>query len=288
MRALVVGASGLVGGALLRHLGADAVGTYRRRLRPGLRRLAAEDRSALAALIAESRPAVIFFPAGDPNVDWCEREPAAAEAANLRPLRAAIATAAGIPLVAYSTDYVFDGQSGPYDEEDPRRPLSVYGRLKVVLEDEVLASGGTVIRPTVVYGQEPESPKNFVLRLISSLRRGERVRVPNDQVANPTYVEDLAVASIEIARTGEGGLWHVAGADLLARDAFARLIAESFGLDSTLVEGVPTSALDQLAARPLRGGLRCDRYAARFARSPVRPVRAALAHLRETLEEPPG
>lgn len=286
MRALVIGASGLVGGALLRQLGPDAVGTFHTRARPGLRPLDASDQQAVAALVAEVTPEVIYFPAANPNVDWCERDPVAAEAANLSPLRATLAAAPGIRIVAYSSDYVFDGRAGPYRETDAVSPLSVYGRLKVELESLVLAAGGTVIRPTWVFGAEPEPAKNFVLRLIASLRRGEPARLPADQVATPTDADDLARASIRIAAiSGEGGrgLWHVAGPDRLARDAFGRIVAEVFELDPGQITGVPTAELGQAAARPLDGGLRCERYRAHFGSAPARPVREALAALRAQL-----
>lgn len=282
MRALVIGASGLVGGALMRQLGAGAVGTFHTRARPGLRPLDAGDPQAVAALIRTVAPEVIYFPAANPNVDWCEREPAAAEAANLGPLRATLEAAPGIPVVAYSSDYVFDGHAGPYRETDATAPLSVYGRLKVELEALVLAAGGTVIRPTWVFGSEPEPAKNFVLRLVASLRRGEAVRLPGDQVATPTDADDLARASLRIAALGAAGrgIWHVAGPDRIARDAFGRIVAEVFGLDPALISGVPTAQLGQAAARPLDGGLLCERYRSHFGTAPVRPIRTALAELR--------
>lgn len=284
MRALVIGASGLVGGALLDRLGADGVGTYRSQARPGLRPLDAANRRAVDELLLNVCPSVVFFPAGDPNVERCEQDEPTARRANLDPLRVTLDAIGDVPIVAYSTDYVFDGTRGPYVESDALSPLSAYGRIKVELESLVLERGGTVIRPTGIFGWEPAPGKNFVMRVAASLRRGERIRVPNDQIANPTYVEDLAAASIEIARGGERGIWHVAGADLIARDAFARLVAEIFELDATLVDPVPTSALGQLAPRPLRGGLRCMRYEEHFGVPPIRSVRDALAALRTRLE----
>src|SRR5256885_3428630 len=129
MRALVVGASGLVGGALLRKLGDGAVGTYHERQRPGLVHLDVRDGSELADLLSRVAPDVIFYPAANANVDWCERNPAAAEETNLRPVHAIRDAAPRTPIVAYSSDYVFDGRAGPYRENDPVAPLSVYGKL---------------------------------------------------------------------------------------------------------------------------------------------------------------
>ncbi len=283
MRALVIGASGLVGGALLRAAGADAVGTYHTRRRPGLRALDAADRDAVARLVEEVRADAILFPAGTPDVEWCEEHPAEARTQNLVPLRAALAATRDLPFVAFSSDYVFDGTAGPYGESDPPAPISVYGRIKRELEAVLLAANGTVVRPTGVFGREAEPPKNFVLRLIASLRRGETVSVPNDQVANPTYAEELARAVVRIAGAHERGIWHVAGPEQLARSDFARRIAKAFDLREDLIRAAPTAELGQKARRPLQGGLRCERYARRFGSAPCGPLDAALADLRRSL-----
>ena len=259
----------------------SSVGTYRSRPRVGLRPLDAADPAAVELLLNEVAPDVIFFPAANPDVDWCEREPAQAERQNLDPLRTLLAMAPGPSVVAYSSDYVFDGTAGPYAEDDRVSPISVYGRIKVELERLVLAAGGTVVRTTGVFGQEEPPPRNFALRLAATLRRRERVRIPTDQIANPTYADDLAAASVKIARSGERGLWHVAGPDLLARVEFARLVAETFAMDPELIDGVSTSALGQAAKRPLRGGLRYVRYTDRFGTPPGRSLRDALEDLRE-------
>lgn len=276
----MIGASGLVGAALLAHLGASAVGTYRTRVRHGLRYLDAADEIAVGALLSEVRPSVIYFPAAQPDVEWCETFPEEAQRQNLGPLRATLAAAAGIPVVAYSTDYVFDGIAGEYGEDDPPAPINEYGRIKRELERLVRAAGGTVVRTTGVFGSESEPPKNFVLRLIASLRHGDRVRAPSDQLANPTWAPDLAAASVAIARTGEVGVWHVTGPEALSRDAFARLVAAVFELDPSLIEAVATSQLGQVAPRPLHTSLRRDRYRARFGEEPVRPPREGLLALR--------
>jgi dTDP-4-dehydrorhamnose reductase len=277
--ALVVGASGQVGGALLRVL-PDAVGTYRSRPAPGLRTLDASDADALRRLLDETGAATVFFPAAQPNVDWCEVHPDEAESANLGPLRVALAVAAerGAFLVAYSSDYVFDGVSGPYVETDPVSPISVYGRIKVRLERETESAGGAVIRSTGVFGYEAGEPRNFVLRLVGSLRRGERVRVPIDQISTPTYADDLARGSALVAAERAPGIWHVAGPDLVGRVELARRAAHVFGLGEDLIEPVTTAELRQAARRPLRGGLRCDRVRARFGFT-LRSLDSSLADL---------
>jgi dTDP-4-dehydrorhamnose reductase len=273
-----------VGGALLRKLGQSAIGTYHERQRPGLVQLDVRDSSAVASLLSRLSPDLIFCPAANANVDWCERNPTAAEETNLRPLRTIAEVAPGIPIVAYSSDYVFDGRNGPYAEAGAVAPLSVYGKLKVQLEQLVLEAGGTVIRSTGIFGWEPPPAKNFVLRLVASLRSGEAATLPIDQVATPTYADDLALASIEIARMGTRGLWHVAGPDLLSRAEFGHMVARVFQLNGALLKEVTTASLAQAAPRPLRGGLLCGRYIQQVGGPPVRGTRDALTELRKLSE----
>jgi dTDP-4-dehydrorhamnose reductase len=259
VRSLVVGGSGLVGGALLRLLGPDAVGTYRNRPVDGLRQLDVRDSEALRSLIREVAPSVVFYPAAEPNVDWCELHPDESWAANVAPALVAIEASRTVNanLVFFSTDYVFDGREGPYDEQSTIGPLSVYGRQKVEVEERVIEAGCTVVRTTTVFGEELPPGKNFVLRLVARLRARGEATIPDDQFATPTWSDDLATGAV--AASSDPGVWHVAGPDFMARDEFARLIAEVFDCDVSLIRSVSTEALRQAALRPMRGGLRTDK-----------------------------
>ena len=263
----------------MRHLGPAALGTYRSRPMNGLVQLDAQDPGAVAIVLDRTRPGIVFFPAAEPNVDWCEEHPADAREANVVPALAALelTCALGARFVFFSTDYVFDGAAGPYREDDDPHPIQVYGRHKREVEEGVLAAGGTIIRTTHVFGYEPHPAKNFVLRLADRLRSGERVRVPSDQVSTPTWSDDLAAASAAVA--SDGGIWNVAGPDRMSRPELALAVARHFGLREDLVDAVPTRALGQPAARPLEGGLVTDRLAARLGRS-LSTVPAALDALR--------
>ncbi|MGH7311661.1 MAG: SDR family oxidoreductase [Candidatus Rokuibacteriota bacterium] len=265
MRALVIGASGQVGAAVsacLTARGHSAFGTHARTPMPSTRCLDVTDAVATERLIAETAPDWIFCSAGLTHVDYCEDAPDEAYRANRDAPAAAARVAArrGARLVYYSTEYVFDGRAGPYAETDRPNPLSVYGRSKLEGEDAVLQAnpGGLVIRTTVVYGPEPQG-KNFVYQLLRRLRAGERMVVAADQRSSPTYNEDLAAASVELAERGVEGVIHVAGPAIVDRYAFARATCEVFDLDPDLLTAAPTAELRQRAARPLNAGLRTDR-----------------------------
>jgi len=263
-------------------LGSDAVGTYRSRALEGLRQLDVTNGGAVRDVLHDVRPRVIYFPAAEPNVDWCETHPNEAHALNVAPAIAALHAAreSGARFVFFSTDYVFDGERGPYLETDPVGPLSVYARHKLEVEASVLEAGDTVVRTTTVYGREIPPGKNFVLRVVARIRAGEKVTVPADQVSTPTWSNELAAAAVGVAE--RGGIWHIAGPDLVARDEFARLIAQVFTLDVGLVAPVPTSELHQAARRPLRAGLRSEKLRNETGTA-LLPLRSALERFRDSL-----
>jgi len=289
MRALVIGASGQVGAALLRVLrarGHAAVGTWAHHEFPGLVRLDFADARAVERVIAETRPDWVLCPAALSHVDYCEEHPDEAFAANLRaPLAAAQAAAhAGAGFVYYSSDYVFDGLAGPYAEEAPPRPLGIYGRSKAEGEQAILGAleRALVLRTSVVYGPERQE-KNFAYQLIRACRSGQPFRPAIDQRASPSYNEDVAAATVECCERELRGIWHLAGADTLDRMAFARLVCRVFDLDGASLTPATTAELKQKAARPLDGGLRVAKARAqlatrlRGAEDGLRAMRTALA-----------
>jgi dTDP-4-dehydrorhamnose reductase len=261
----VIGASGQIGGWLMRHLaerGHDVVGTYATVAQPGLERLNAGDPEA-ANWVRQRGADVVFYPAGFTWVDGCERDPAKARAANcLEPLTLARATlASGGRFVTFSTDYVFDGARGPYGEGDAVGPLNEYGRAKLEAErllTEELGDRVLIVRTCWVYGPEWQG-KNFAYQVVRALREGKILRVPSDQWANPSYGPDVAEATIRLVERGESGLVHVAGPEHVDRVGFGRGVARALGFDESLVVGVPTAELGQGAPRPLRGGLRSEK-----------------------------
>ena len=289
MRALVIGASGQVGHALaarLTALGHAVVGTHHTVPAPGTVSLDVTDTVATERLIAETEPDWVLCPGGVTRVDWCEDHPDEAMTVN-RDAAAAAARAAArrrAGFVYFSTEYVFDGERGPYAEDDPVRPLSVYGRSKLEGERRVQAENARtiVIRTTVVYGPEPQG-KNFVYQLLRAMRRGEGWRAPSDQRSSPTYNVDLAAATVELMEQDFAGVIHLAGPAVMDRYVFAREVCAAFGLAAEAIEPVETAALGQRARRPLRAGLAIER-ARRLLRTPLRPPAEALGDMRRALE----
>jgi dTDP-4-dehydrorhamnose reductase len=268
-RILVLGATGQLGAALCRQLGDSAIPAARHPPAPHWVTL---DLCAITGspdeLVSRLKLTAIICAAGATDVERCESDPDWADAANhLGPLALARAAAhARIPFVFYSTDYVFPGtraplgeepaNPGPYREDAPTHPLSIYGGTKREGEVEILKENpaALVLRTTTVYGPDPQG-KNFLYTLRRLLTSGQTMRVPTDQLATPTYNEDLAAATLALVRGRHSGLFHAAGPEMLARIDFARLACRILSVDESLLIPLTTPELHQRAARPLIAGL---------------------------------
>ena len=213
----------------------------------------------LIELLATVQPDWVINTAALTNVDQCEVERELAQQANLdlvaHLIRGCRQVNAG--LVQLSTDYVFDGERGPYTEHDKPNPLSYYGQLK--LESEQLVLDGLeraiVVRTLWLYGYIPQVHANFVVRAIEALHQGEQLKIFTDQWGNPTYVDDLSRVLVELCRRTSRGLFHMGGATFMTRYELVLELARFFGLDPQQIEPVCTHQAGLKAVRPLRSGL---------------------------------
>lgn len=285
VKAAVIGASGLVGQALMRVLENnqyEVVGTYMNRPGAGLVQLDVGDPSAVREFFLRVQPGVVFLTAAVTNVDYCEDHPEETFRTNTEGASnvAREASRCGSKLVYYSTDYVFDGKNGPYDEEAQTGSVSVYGKSKLEAERAIqeLVEDYLILRTTVVYGWDRKS-KNFAMQLYQRLQGGIPMQVPEDQFSNPTLVDYLAEASVRLVQQGTRGIVNVVGRDLLSRLEFGKALARIFGLDPEMVTPVPTAVLQQRAQRPLRGGLKTEKLS-RLLGTEAMPLEEALKRLR--------
>lgn len=282
-RHLVVGATGQVGSHLLAALaasGASVVGTGHSTAADV--RLDLADAHGIADVLNRVQPDTVWLAGAYTHVDGCEVDPEASHRVNVAgpTTVAAWARDHGARLVFFSTDYVFDGTAGPYAEDADPHPLSVYGRDKLAIEALLAAElpdRALVVRTTWVYGRAARG-QGFIERLTQNLVAGRSVRLPNDQWGNPTSAANLAHATRRLWAAGAAGVWHVAGPDYITRADWGRQVAAYFHGDPSLIEGVPTAALGQPAARPLAGGLLTTR-AATFLGISFWDGAAGLAHL---------
>ncbi len=269
MKALIIGASGQIGGtlaALCVRRRIEVYGTSRKG--QGFLYLDLADPVSIKDAFEKSTPDLVLLCSAMTHVDNCERDPELARKVNAAgpALVAEECRRAGSKLVYFSTEYVFDGTSGPYGEGDPVNPVSVYGRTKLEGERAALGlKGALAVRTTVVYSHNPAS-KNFIMQLISNHRSKAAMRVPSDQFSNPTYAADLAAAVLDLAEKDASGIYNVVGPDWLSRYDFALKACAAFGFDPAFLEPKLTAELGQAALRPLKAGLKTEKLARKLGR----------------------
>lgn len=216
------------------------------------------DKNVLKETIMKAQPEVIINLAAVTNVDKCESDKQTCWDVNVTLVEnlARLARIVDARMVHVSTDYVFDGQKGPYAETAVPHPISYYGKSKLAGENACIVGSmqAAVVRTNVVYGPFVERP-DFVRWVLDALESRTPIRVVNDQYSNPTYVDDISESILRIILKRRAGIYHVAGADYCSRYEFALRIAEFFRADPSNISPVTTAELKQPARRPLKGGL---------------------------------
>ena len=287
MKILVTGANGLLGSRLCAALAArghGVVGTGRGALRSAAERWSYADTEltraeSVASILDQARPEVIVNCAAMTDVDGCERDPWQAFVVNAQ-LPAQLAresTSRGAHLVQVSTDYVFDGEAGPYAEDDRPNPRGVYALTKHMGEQAVraLAKSWAIGRTAVVYGWPPAGRNNFGAWLVATFANGQRVNLFSDQYVSPSLALNAAQLIAELAERRLPGMWNVAGASVVNRVEFGAALCERFGFDPQLV--TPTRLADAPLAspRPPRCGLRVEKAQRELHAQPL-PLASAL------------
>ena len=222
------------------------------------------DYTDIERLIVKYQPYAVIHTAAMTNVDQCESEKEACQKLNVDSVAHLIKLANQHPfyLVHLSTDFIFDGTTGPYKETDAPNPLSLYGHSKNDAELLLLASNinYSILRTIIVYGVAAAmSRSNIVLWAKGALEKGSPIKVVNDQYRMPTLAEDLAKACILAIEKRAQGIFHISGKDYMSVIEMVRRIAKFFKLDDSIIEETDSSTLNQAAARPPKTGFVLDK-----------------------------
>jgi dTDP-4-dehydrorhamnose reductase len=167
-----------------------------------------------------------------------------------------------IQLVHLSTDFIFDGEDGPYSEDSKPNPLSYYGQTK--LESELLLQNSScswvILRTIIVYGIVNDmSRTNIVLWAKAALEKGEPINVVNDQWRMPTLAEDLADCCLLAVKKNARGVFNASGKDLMSILEIVERVADYYGLDKSLINAISAESLNQAAKRPKKTGFILDK-----------------------------
>lgn len=273
MKVLIIGASGLVGSNCLRYFRSrdwNCIGTYYSYEAQDTVFYDTLDPDNPDNVDADSfRPDVILHCGALTHVDYCEQHPEESYQKTVVSTQNMIALAARLQarLVFISTDYVFDGLNGPYDEEALVSPLSVYGKHKLEAEKLVRDAGpaNLVLRITNVYGDE-ERGKNFVSRIIDQVFEQKRLnlRLPLDQYATPINALDIARCLYLLLQDNKSGIYNIAGTDYMNRVQLALAILKYFPEAEYDLYPMTTEEIKAPAPRPKQGGLKNKKFMAEY------------------------
>jgi dTDP-4-dehydrorhamnose reductase len=283
MKVLVTGANGLLGheliGLLLQkefEVIATSKGPNRLNVTRGnfsYRDLDITDGMACNKILTEDRPDVIIHAAAMTQVDQCELNKIDCYNINVTATRFLIEAAKEVKarFVYISTDFIFDGLTGPYKEEDEPRPLNYYGSTKLSAEIEVMESGlpWSIIRTVLVIGNADSTRSNIISWVKDKLTKGEKIKVVDDQFRTPTYTEDLAKGIVLVVEKNATGIYHISGKDLLTPYQIAIMTADHFHLDHSLIEKADATSFSQPALRPPRTGFYIDKARADLGYEPL-------------------
>ncbi len=274
MKILITGSNGLLGQKLVYalknrpefHVVAAARGENRISDKHGYvyETIDVTDEKQVMDLVLEHRPECIINTAAMTNVDECEKDKEGCVKANIDAVRYLVNACKlyNTHLIQLSTDFVFDGDAGPYKETDVPNPQSYYAWSK--LESEKILEQSEidwcVIRTIIIYGVVDDLQRsNLVLWVKNSLEQHKTINVINDQYRSPTLAEDLASACISVAVKKAKGIYHVCGQELMSILDFAYIIADFFRLDRKYIVPVTSSELNQPARRPRKTGFIIDK-----------------------------
>jgi len=213
----------------------------------------------ITQLINNIKPHYIINSAAMTNVDECEREKAACDLINVEAVGTLVSCAKknNSHLIHISTDFIFDGEHGPYKEDDEPNPLSHYGLSKLKSEELIMRSeiNYTILRTILVFGIVDNMPgNNIVVWIKDALENKREITMVDDQYRMPTFVDDLAYACLLSIQNNAYGVFHISSSELLSIYEMALQIADAFDLDTSFIKRISTSQLNQVAKRPSKTG----------------------------------
>ncbi len=283
MRILITGSNGLLGQKLVKLLAnnpniqflATSTGENRIKSITGFdyTSLDITNKNQVEQVFNQFKPTVVINTAAMTNVDACEDQKEQCWNLNVNAVKNLIEASGNhqTHLIHLSTDFVFDGENGPYKEEDKPNPLSYYGLSKYEAEKLLQASSikWSIVRTIIVYGVvEDMSRSNIVLWAKQALERGNPLTIVNDQYRMPTLAEDLAQACWLIAEKSATGIYNISGKDFMSILELVNRVADFYGYDKSIISPIASSLLNQAAKRPPKTGFVLDKAYKKLGYSP--------------------
>ena len=210
------------------------------------------------------KPDVVINTAAMTNVDACETKKEECFELNVKAVEYMVkaigkwhSEISNCHFIHLSTDFVFDGENGPYVEGEATNPLSYYAWSKLEAEKLIEKSSikWSIIRTIIVYGiVDGLSRSNIVLWAKNALEKGQKINVVDDQFRSPTLAEDLAEGCLLCAEKGAEGLFHVSGKDYMSILELVYRVADFWHLDKSIIVPSKSVTINQPAKRPPKTG----------------------------------
>jgi len=261
MKILVIGGSGLLGQQVVHFLkenDLDVYSTYHSKPIDNKKKLLLDITKKVETedLIKEIKPEAIVLTAAFTNVDKCEKLKDIVFSVNVNGTSnvASAAEAVSAKMVYVSTDYVFNGEKGQYEETDNTEPVNYYGLSKLKGEEQVqnICSDYIIARTSVLFGLHKP---NFVTWIISQLKQNKSISIVTDQIISPTHTLDLSEQILALLKRDANGVFHTAGRENLSRFDFAVQTSKMFGFDIDLINPVLMDTMNWIAKRPKNSSL---------------------------------
>ena len=214
---------------------------------------------AVENMVKKIQPHIIVHAGGMTQPNECVVSPKACWTANVGGTRALLRAASIFKsfFIYVSTDFVFDGEAGPYDEQAIPNPVNSYGESKLLAEEMVQLSSvpWAIVRTITVYGPASEGGRtNFVTRVQDQLSNAMPMKVVNDQWRTPTYVGDLAKGILLVILKNARGIFHISGKEMLTPYQLGCMVADLLQLDASMLQPVTSDSLNEPAKRPPKTG----------------------------------
>jgi dTDP-4-dehydrorhamnose reductase len=283
MRVLITGANGFIATYLIPALltqGHTVIATGKGECRlslPGLQfvyeSMDFTDPFAVHDVFEKYLPEIVVHAGAMSKPDDCEKDQWAAFVVNVEGTVTLLTNAAayGSHFIFLSTDFIFDGARGMYNEDDAPGPVNYYGKTKLEAEEAVrdYEYDWAIVRTVLVYGKPQDKRGNILSVVKEKLEKKEEYAVFNDQVRTPTFAGDLAAGIVAMIKKKAKGIYHLSGEEVLTPYEMACRLAAYFGYDSSLIKKVTAAEFKQPAVRPLKTGFDISKAKRELGYAPV-------------------
>jgi dTDP-4-dehydrorhamnose reductase len=289
LKICVVGASGLLGEGFQRtskNVKNEFIFCYAKNKIPNAVHLDITKEDMVKSFFQIHKPDVLINCSAITDPEFCEKNKSVASNVNTLGAKrlAQACNNYGSYMIHVSTEYIFDGNNGPYHENDTPKPISYYGQTKLESEKVVLKENQNfcVARASLLYGWS-KNKQNLATMIISELRNNRQVKLINDLQVSPSYTDNVAEMILELAKLKISGIFNVANSSIITRYDFGMLLTEVFELNKSLIKSISVKDFHWEVPRPHKSGLLVEKISSILRKKPLN-VKECLIRMREEEE----